>query len=136
MAETYFEDYEDALETLSEDGFAVNLIKKGTTGDPWEVDENGDPVGSTPDEIFPGFGITTRFSAYYRANGISRAGDAMLIFAPSEMSQDYIDFYATLSGDGSDKAFAEIDGEEWRVIGGEEVKPTSTQVIAKFHLRK
>lgn len=132
--QTYLEDYQDALTTLKEDGFAVTLIKKGIAGN-GELDDMGNPLPSEPDVNFDGFGITTNFSSWHMKEGIAQAGDVKLLFVPSEMKQEYIDFYAELRN-GGDRMYALVDGEEWRVVMGEEVKPTSTQIVAKLHLRR
>lgn len=135
MAQTYDQERIEALATMQEDGFEVTLIKKGTGGS-GELDGWGNPIPSTPDDEFVGFGIVTGFSAYYVAQGIAKAGDAKLIFCPLEYNQDYIDLCQTISGSSDAQIFAMVDGEQWRVIAMDEVKPTSVQVLAKFHLRK
>lgn len=131
--QTYFEDYQDARETLKEDGFAVTLIKKGLQGG--LPDERGKIQPSTPDVEYPGYGITTGFNSWHLKEGIAQAGDVKLIFAPEVMSDEYITFYNQLRN-GGDRMYAEVNGELWRVVSGEEVKPTSTQIIAKLHLRR
>lgn len=133
MTKTYFEDYQDALATLKEDGFAVTLIKKGLSGGGY--DENGDIQPSEPDVNYPGYGITTSFSSWHLKEGIAQAGDTKLIFAPESMGDEYIAFYNQLRN-GGDRMHALVDGEQWRVVMGEEVKPTSTQIVAKLHLRR
>jgi hypothetical protein len=135
MAESYFEDYQDALSTLQEDGFAVTLIKKGSGGTD-EYDNDGNPIPATQDVEFSGYGITTQFSAYYIANGIAKKGDCQLLFCPSEMTAEYIALYRSLEGGSGDQVYALVDGVEWRVNSGSQVKPTSTQVLAKLHLTK
>lgn len=135
MAESYFEDYQDALATLQEDGFAVTLIKKGSGGTD-EYDDDGNLIPASPDVEFAGFGITTQFSAYYIANGIAKKGDCQLLFCPSNMTAEYIALYNSLEGDSGDQVYALVDGVEWRVNSGSQVKPTSTQVLAKLHLTK
>ena len=133
MTQTYFEDYQDARETLKEDGFAVKLIKKGLLGGGY--DENGDIQLAEPDVNHPGYGITTSFSSWHLKEGIAQEGDVRLIFAPEVMSDEYITFYNQLRN-GGDRMYAEVNSELWRVVMGEEVKPTSTQIIAKLHLRR
>lgn len=134
MAESYQADYEDALATLQEDGFAVTLIKKGSGGDTY--DDFGNLIPATADVEFEGYGITKSYSAYYLANAITKAGDCQLIFCPSDMSQDYIDLYQSLEGGSEDSVYAVVDGVEWRVIAASQVKPTSVQVLGYFQLRK
>lgn len=133
MTQTYLEDYQDALATLKEDGFAVTLFKKGLAGGGY--DENGDLQSSEPDANYAGYGITASFSSWHLKEGIAQAGDTKLIFAPESMSDEYIAFYNQLRN-GGDRMYALVDGEQWRVVMGEEVKPTSTQIIAKLHLRR
>lgn len=133
MTQTYFEDYQGARETLKEDGFAVKLIKKGLAGGGY--DENGDIQAAEPDVNYNGYGITTGFNSWHLKEGIAQTGDVKLIFAPEVMSDEYITFYNQLRN-GGDRMYAEVDGELWRVVMGEEVKPTSTQIIAKLHLRR
>lgn len=135
MTQTYEQDYLDALEAMKEDGTEVTLIKKGQSADPWEVDENGDPVIDTPDQFFTGYGIATNFNSYAIGQGIAKTGDAKLIFVANELSEDYLALYDSLSGSSDDEVFAVIGGYQWRVIGGSEVKPTETQILAKMHLR-
>lgn len=131
--QTYFEDYKEALATLKEDGFAVTLVKKGLPGGGY--DENGDIQAAEPDIDYNGYGVTTGFSSWHLKEGIAQAGDVRLIFAPEQMSDEYIAFYNQLRN-GGDRMYAEVGGELWRVVMGEEVKPTSTQIIAKLHLRR
>lgn len=133
MTQSYEQDYQDALATLKEDGFAVSLIKKGLPGGGY--DDRGNPQPSTPDVIYSGYGITTSFSSWHQKEGIAQAGDVKLIFAPEKMSAEYIEFYAELRN-GGDRMYALVNGEQWRVVMSEEVKPTSTQIIAKLHLRR
>lgn len=133
MTKTYFEDYQEALATLKEDGFAVSLIKKGLPGGGY--DENGDIQPAEPDIDFAGFGITTGFSSWHLKEGIAQAGDVRLIFAPEAMSAEYITFYNELRN-GGDRMYAQVNGELWRVVMGEEIKPTTMQIIAKLHLRR
>ena len=135
MAESYNADYLDALATLKEDGFAVTLIKKGSGGTD-EYDSNGDLIPASADVEFTGYGITKAFSAYYIANGIAKSGDCQLLFCPNEMSADYIALYESLSGAGDSMVYAIVDGVEWRVNSGSQVKPTSLQVLAKLHLTR
>lgn len=135
MAESYLEDYQDALATLQEDGFAVTLIKKGTGGTD-EYDNDGNLIPATPDVEFAGLGITKAFKAWYIAQGIAKKGDCELLFCPSEMTPEYIALYRSLEGDSGDQVYALVDGVEWRINSGSQVKPTSTQVLAKMHLSK
>ncbi|UYE90932.1 hypothetical protein [Vibrio phage vB_VaS_L1] len=133
MTQTYLDKYQKSLATLKRKGFAVKLIKKGLPGGGY--DENGDIQAAEPDIEYTGFGITTGFSSWHLKEGIAQAGDVKLIFAPEAMSAEYIAFYNQLRN-GGDRMYAEVDGELWRVVMGEEVKPTSTQIIAKLHLRR
>ena len=135
MTQTYEQEYRETLATLKEDGFAVTLIKKGTGGDD-EYDDNGDLIPFTPDELFDGYGITTQFKAFYIAQGIAKAGDCQLMFCPGEMTPEYIALHDSLSGDSNAKVFALVDGKEWRVKGGSELKITSTQIFTKLHLTR
>lgn len=133
MTKTYEQDYQDALATLKEDGFAVSLVKKGLAGGGYDEDGNIQP--SEPDVEYPGYGVTVRFNSWHMKEGIAQTGDVKLIFAPETMSAEYIEFYNQLRN-GGDRMYAQILGELWRVVSGEEVKPTSTQIIAKLHLRR
>lgn len=131
--QTYLDKYQKSLATLKRKGMAVTLIKKGLSGGGY--DENGDIQQPEPDVNYGGYGITTGFSSWHMKEGIARAGDVRLIFAPEVMSTEYITFYNELRN-GGDSMYAEVNGELWRVVMGEEVKPTSTQIIAKLHLRR
>lgn len=133
MTQTYLDKYQKSLATLKQKGFAVKLIKKGLPGGGY--DENGDIQAAEPDVDYFGFGITTGFSSWHLKEGIAQAGDVKLVFASEVMSNEYIAFYNQLRN-GGDRMYAEVDGELWRVVMGEEVKPTSTQIIAKLHLRR
>lgn len=133
MTQTYLDKYQKSLATLKRKGMAVKLIKKGLPGGGY--DENGDIQTAEPDIDYSGYGITTGFSSWHLKEGIAQAGDVRLIFAPETMSDEYITFYNQLRN-GGDRMYAEVDGELWRVVMGEEVKPTSTQIIAKLHLRR
>lgn len=133
MTQTYLDKYQKSLATLKRKGTAAKLIKKGLPGGGY--DENGDIQTAEPDVEYPGYGITIGFSSWHQKEGIAQAGDVKLIFAPDAMSDEYITFYNQLRN-GGDRMYAEVDGELWRVVVGEEVKPTSTQIIAKLHLRR
>lgn len=133
MTQTYLDKYQKSLATLKRKGMAVKLIKKGLPGG--GLDENGDIQAAEPQLNHPGYGITTGFSSWHLKEGIAQAGDVKLIFAPEVMSDEYIAFYNQLRN-GGDRMYAEVNGELWRVVMGEEVKPTSTQIIAKLHLRR
>lgn len=135
MTQSYNDKYLSALEKMQNKGFAVTLIKKGSGGTD-EYDNDGNLIPATPDVEFSGFGITTQFSAYYIANGIAKKGDCQLLFCPGEMTAEYIALYRSLEGDSGDQVYALVDGVEWRVNSGSQVKPTSTQVLAKLHLTK
>lgn len=131
--QTYLDKYRKSLATLKRKGMEVKLIKKGVSGGGY--DENGDIQPAEPDVDYAGFGITTGFKSWHLKEGIAQAGDVRLIFAPEYMSAEYIKFYNELRN-GGDRMYAEVNGELWRVVMGEEVKPTSTQIIAKLHLRR
>lgn len=133
MAQSYEEDYADALETLREDGYPVTLIKKGEPGGGY--DDLGNPLPSTPDEEYSGHGITVGYSAFYIANDIAKAGDVRLLFVSNSLSPEYLAFYEGLEK-GGEQCFANVNGTEWRIVKSEQVKPTTTQIIAKIQLRR
>lgn len=131
--QTYLDKYQNTVAKLKDKGMPVSLIKKGTEAG--DLDDRGRPIPATPDIVYAGHGITTGFKSWHIKEGIAQAGDVRLIFAPEQMSVEYIAFYKELRN-GGDRMYAEVNGERWRVVMGEEVKPTSTQIIAKLHLRR
>lgn len=133
MSQSYFDKYQNSAAKLKEKGMPVLLIKKGTGSD--DLDDFGRPIPATPDVAYAGHGITTGFKSWHIKEGIAQAGDVRLIFAPEQMTAEYIEFYNEIRN-GGDRMYADVNGERWRVVMGEEIKPTSTQIIAKLHLRR
>lgn len=130
MTQSYYEDWQEALETLKEDGMAVTIFTDATTG----YDDLGNDL-STDAQSFGGYGITTGYSAYYQANGIVKAGDVQLIFTSESLSDEYKAFIESIEK-GAAQAFATVDGVKWRIVALSPVKPTTSQILVKFQLRR